>query len=109
MAAGFTLRALIFFGCRVTVIKIIVREHPKKNHKKISQHACADKTLCYITHMESRWLLVEEVARRAQVSTESVRRWLRDGALKGYKIGPKLWRITEEDLSKFMEARGNGK
>lgn len=49
-------------------------------------------------------LTPEEVAERLKVSRETVLRWLRNGELKGVKAG-KLWRVREEDLQEFINAR----
>lgn len=47
------------------------------------------------------FLTVEEVASRLRVSTFTVRRWLRDGALQGVRIGGR-WRVSEESLARFI-------
>ncbi len=42
-----------------------------------------------------------------QVSRDTVKRWLREGKLKGKLLGDRAgWRITEEDLDAFVRARG---
>ncbi len=50
-----------------------------------------------------RLLKPEEAAEILGVNLGTVRRWLREGKLKGVKVG-RLWRITEEDLKAFIEA-----
>ena len=41
----------------------------------------------------------EEVAELMQVRTETVHRWLREGQLKGKKVGGgRFWRVTEEAI-----------
>jgi len=50
-----------------------------------------------------RLLKPEEAAEILGVNPGTVRRWLREGKLKGVKVG-RLWRITEEDLKAFIEA-----
>jgi excisionase family DNA binding protein len=51
-------------------------------------------------------LTVKDVASVLQVDTNTVRRYLNDGLLKGVKLsGSKKkgrWRITEEDLQQFV-------
>jgi acetyl-CoA synthetase len=43
---------------------------------------------------------VEEAAELMKVKVDTVRRWLRNGTLRGRKIG-RIWRIAESDLSKL--------
>ena len=40
---------------------------------------------------------VEEAAQILKVSEDTVRRWLRDGTLRGRKLG-RVWRISEEEI-----------
>ena len=47
---------------------------------------------------------VEEVAAMLKVTPFTVRRWLKEGQIRGIKFG-KLWRICESDLDVFLEAR----
>ena len=47
---------------------------------------------------------VEEVAQTLKVPVETVYKWLRNGSLKGAKLG-KHWRITEEQLQAFIDER----
>ena len=48
--------------------------------------------------MNDRMLTPEEVAKRLAVTPNTVRGWLRDGTLKGVKLGKRVWRIKENDL-----------
>jgi len=54
--------------------------------------------------MERRLLTVDQTAERLQVSSRWVRRILREGHLKGVKIG-KLWRVEPEALEDYIKAR----
>jgi acetyl-CoA synthetase len=45
-------------------------------------------------------LTVEEAAELMKVKVDTIRRWLRNGTLKGRKIG-RIWRIAESDLNKL--------
>jgi len=47
--------------------------------------------------MKDKLLDVEDAAKIIEVHPETIRRWLRDGTLKGEKFG-KLWRIRESEL-----------
>ncbi|GGA57868.1 hypothetical protein GCM10007416_33830 [Kroppenstedtia guangzhouensis] len=44
----------------------------------------------------------EEVAEKLKIKTETVRRYLRTGKLKGAKLG-KHWRVSEKQLEEFFE------
>lgn len=47
-----------------------------------------------------------QIAARFQVDERTVTRWLRNGYLRGFKLG-KEWRVDPEDLHAFMEERVN--
>jgi len=47
-------------------------------------------------------LTPEEVARKLKVSRRTIYLWLRQGRLKGVKVGD-LWRIPESALREFIE------
>ena len=47
-------------------------------------------------------LTPEKAAELLSVSPKTLRDWLRQGKLKGVKVG-KLWRIWEKDLKDFIE------
>ena len=54
----------------------------------------------------TEYLTVSEIAERLKVQPLTVRRWLNSGALTGIQLGDRAgWRITEEDLREFLEAR----
>lgn len=55
-------------------------------------------------------LTVTEVAERLRVNPETVRRWLKEGRLKGVMLGGKRagYRITEGDLDRFLQSRAAG-
>jgi excisionase family DNA binding protein len=47
---------------------------------------------------------VADICDRLQVHEETVRRWLRDGRLKGINLGGKSgYRIRENDLEEFLQ------
>ncbi len=51
-------------------------------------------------------LTVEQVSEILQIKENTIRIWLREGTLKGVKIGQgKTWRIKESQLEKFIEER----
>jgi acetyl-CoA synthetase len=51
-------------------------------------------------------LTPEEFAERLRVHPKSVRLWLREGTLRGVKIG-RLWRIAETEAQRFVESSSN--
>jgi excisionase family DNA binding protein len=53
--------------------------------------------------MTGKLLSPDAVAKLLDVSPATVRIWLRNGTLKGLKVGAgKLWRISEEDIQDFL-------
>ena len=56
--------------------------------------------------MDEDWYTVEEIASRLKVSPFTVRRWLRQGLLRGRSFGGKTgWRVSGSDLRAFLESR----
>lgn len=51
--------------------------------------------------MDERFYTVEELAAVARVSPATVRYWLRNGRLRGVKLGNQ-WRIRHEDAEAFI-------
>jgi excisionase family DNA binding protein len=49
-------------------------------------------------------MTVEEVARQLRVSPKTVRGWLVQGRLRGFKLTPKVWRIQREEFQAFVTA-----
>jgi len=59
-------------------------------------------------------MTVNEVAERLAVHPETVKRWLRAGLLEGTKLptgrwGRGEWRVSERDLTRFLEGGANDK
>ena len=57
--------------------------------------------------MEDKLLSPEKVAELLDVSPHTIRAWLRDGTMKGIKLGGKMWRVREKDLEEFLR-QGEG-
>jgi excisionase family DNA binding protein len=53
-------------------------------------------------------LTVEEVATRMHRKPSTVRGWLSTGALCGYKLQGRDWRVTEEAIQEFLSAQRDG-
>lgn len=52
----------------------------------------------------------DEVAEKLKVHVQTVRRWLREGELRGYLLGDRAgYRIRKTDLVTFLEEREEGK
>ena len=51
-------------------------------------------------------LAVGKIADRLSVDAETVRRWLREGKLQGYRLGSgrSVWRVSEADLAAFLQS-----
>ncbi len=52
--------------------------------------------------MTGKMLTPEQVAERLAVTPNTVRGWLRNGMLKGVKLGNKVWRVREEALEAYI-------
>ncbi len=49
-------------------------------------------------------LTVEDVADRLQIHPETIRRWLREGRLDGYRISRRGgWRVRPESVEKMLD------
>ncbi|HLZ70446.1 MAG TPA: helix-turn-helix domain-containing protein [Dehalococcoidia bacterium] len=49
-------------------------------------------------------LTIPEVAQRLRLNPETVRRWLHDGRMRGYRIGSTRagWRIPESEIRRVL-------
>ena len=56
--------------------------------------------------VDEKLLTPAQVAGRLQIHERTVTRWLRDGYLRGFKLG-KEWRIAPADLQSFMDEHAN--
>ena len=55
---------------------------------------------------DERFYTVEDIVRILQVHEETVRRWLREGELKGFSLGRKSgYRVRPTDLEAFIRQR----
>jgi excisionase family DNA binding protein len=56
--------------------------------------------------MMEKWYNVNQVAEKFQVDPQTVRIWLRDGKLKGTRLGERgRWRVTESALINFANEK----
>ncbi len=56
--------------------------------------------------IEDKLLTPLQVAQRLQMNERTVTQWLRQGHLRGFKIG-KEWRVSVRDLDNFLEQSAN--
>ncbi|MDP9364221.1 MAG: helix-turn-helix domain-containing protein [Chloroflexota bacterium] len=55
---------------------------------------------------DERWYTVEEIVDTLKVHEQTVRRWLREGTLRGVLLGRKAgYRVRAGDLEAFLAAR----
>lgn len=47
-------------------------------------------------------LTTTDVAKRLRVHQRTVQRWISTGRLPATKVGPRMWRISPEDLKTFL-------
>ncbi|HEX8600782.1 MAG TPA: helix-turn-helix domain-containing protein [Chloroflexia bacterium] len=52
-------------------------------------------------------LTVEEVAQRLRLNPFTIRRLLREGVLRGSKVGKRQWRVQVRDLEAYLGQRSN--
>ena len=56
------------------------------------------------------WLTVQEICDYLKVSDQTVRRWIKAGALPATNLGGKAgYRVRSADLEAFLEERREGK
>lgn len=54
--------------------------------------------------MKETYLTPDEVAAEYNIAAVTIRKWLRQGKLKGYKVGGTLWKIPKTELEAFIKA-----
>lgn len=54
------------------------------------------------TQQESEWLSIREAGRQLKVSRTTIHRWLKQGRLRAYHIGPKAVRIRRPDIERVI-------
>ncbi len=58
-------------------------------------------TLAANSIKERIFLTPQEVSDLLRISTQTVRRWIKEGRLPAYKVG-RAWRIKEGDLNRWL-------
>lgn len=54
------------------------------------------------------YLTMKDAARRLRVVPLTVRRWIRDGRLPGYRLGPRLLRVRADEVDALARRIGDG-
>lgn len=52
--------------------------------------------------VESEWLTLSEAAKLLRISTVTLHRWIKQGRLPAYHVGPRKVRIRREDLARVF-------
>ncbi len=55
---------------------------------------------------EPQLLTPAQIAEALQLTESTITRWLRNGRLRGFKVG-KDWRVSKADLDAFLEEQAN--
>ena len=55
---------------------------------------------------EPQLLTPVQIAEALQLTESTITRWLRNGRLRGFKVG-KDWRVSTADLNAFLEEKAN--
>ena len=51
------------------------------------------------------WLTVEQIAERVQLHPDTVRRFLREGRLRGHRVTRRAgWRVRASEVDRFIES-----
>lgn len=57
------------------------------------------------SNREDPWLTVNQVAEQLQVDPQTVRIWLNEGRLAGYKAGARRWRVRQSEVDRMLGAQ----
>jgi len=59
--------------------------------------------------VEDELLTIAQTADYLQLSDKTVRRLIKDDKLAAYKVGERVWRVSESDIVKYLKENANGK
>lgn len=59
-----------------------------------------------MSYNKAMWLTVEEGASYLRVHPQTLRRWIKAGKVKAYRINRRTIRVKKEDLDSFIEREG---
>jgi len=89
----------------VSFILSVTLRNNKKHINRATRAGCRLKGAVYA--MNETYLTPEEAAEKYKVAAVTIRKWLRQGKLKGYKVGGTIWRIEEGELDAFVKGSIN--
>lgn len=52
--------------------------------------------------MQDRFLTSPEVCERFRITEQTLRSWRKDGLLRAYKLGPRVYRYSEADIEAYI-------
>jgi len=56
-----------------------------------------------LAHVDEEWLTVQDIADHLRMNPATIRKWLREGRLRGVNFGgPAGWRIRRDDVERFI-------
>lgn len=58
--------------------------------------------------LPERTITLEEAAKACGVTILTMRRWITEGRLRAYRLGPRLIRVETEDINALFEPMGPG-
>jgi excisionase family DNA binding protein len=56
---------------------------------------------------QPEFLTVSQIAKRLQMSPQTVRVWIEEGMLRGFRVR-KVWRVPREDFERLLESLKDG-
>ena len=59
--------------------------------------------------MEDELLTIAQTADYLQLSDKTIRRLIKDDKLAAYKVGERVWRVSESDIVIYLKENANGK
>lgn len=73
------------------------KRYPEMRYRKVSGEQVSSR-------LPDRILTVREISEKLKVSQNTVRWWLREGRIIGFRVGCR-WRVKERELLKFLDMR----
>ncbi|TET51042.1 MAG: DNA-binding protein [Anaerolineales bacterium] len=62
---------------------------------------------------EEQLMTTQDVAARLKVSTQTVRRWIKEHnperKLPAIRVGPRMWRVSPSELERWLQQRSTGR
>ena len=58
--------------------------------------------------MAEDYISTKQAAEKYNIAQVTVRKWLAEGRLRGKKVGPRLWRVSEAELDRYINGEAEG-